>query len=919
MQFVPGQRWVSEMEPELGLGVVREVEARRVTLSFPAADCIRQYAIESARLHRVQFGPGDEIQTVGGQKVIVQDVQEFDGTIVYRADQLDVPERELCPTMSFKGPLEKLLAGLVDSNKSFDLRYQTLVFQNNLRKLPVHGFLGGRVDLIPHQLYIAHEVSKRAKPRVLLSDEVGLGKTIEACLVLHRMIITGRINRVLIAVPESLKHQWFVELLRKFNLFFRLMDEAYFESVDVDNVNPYIAEPLCLVSHEFLADYANAGDLACQAGWDMVVVDEAHHLKTDTPAYQLFADLSKHTEGLMLLTATPEQMGRDSHFSRLQLLDARRYYDYTAFQAESLTYHTIAKIVDTLIDNHSLDNTEMKQLKQYVPEADISTDEQKKQLIQSLIDRHGPGRVIFRNKRSVMPGFPKRQANLVSLNADDKILKPYQNEFESDKNGTLDCMYSFEKDPRILWLVDFLKKDKKSKVLVICKTKEKAKAIDEALRHHLNVSVALFHEAFSLIQRDKNAAWFAQPDGAQVLISSEIGSEGRNFQFAHHLVLFDVPLDPELLEQRIGRLDRIGQKHDVQIHVPFLKSSAQEKLVRWYHEGLDAFESYVTGAYDVYKQIYVDMMDCLSEKVSIDDVISKTRSLAKQVQEELDAGRDRLLEMASFQREEAANLVEQIKIIDGNRQMEQYATRLFDYFGIQIDPILPGTYHYRFDSLSNPAFPIPRLRDEGLTATFVREQAVHLEDVEFITWDHPMLDGAMELFLGMNMGNVALVQWPNAGSAGLLLDALFVLECVAPPVYHVDRFLPPTPVRVVLNHDLEEVTDSCSTKLMRKACRDADSTSLLENLQMKQLLTQMVSVAQTVAEEKRTQFIQEGLNGMELNLTFEIDRLTALKQVNPDVRQEEIDLLLNHRETLTQLIGKARLRLDALRVVILSD
>ena len=404
-----------------------------------------------------------------------------------------------------------------------------------------------------------------------------------------------------------------------------------------------------------------------------------------------------------------------------------------------------------------------------------------------------------------------------------------------------------------------------------------------------------------------------------MLISSEIGSEGRNFQFAHHLVLFDVPLDPELLEQRIGRLDRIGQKHDVQIHVPYLKNSAQEKLIRWYHEGLDAFESYVTGAYDVYQQIHTDLMDCLDEKVPVDDVILKTQSLTEQVQQDLDAGRDRLLEMASFRKKEAASLVEQIQTIDNNRQMEQYATRLFDYFGIQIDPILPGTYHYRFDSLSNPAFPIPRLRDEGLTATFVRKQAVHLEDVEFITWDHPMLTGAMELFLGMNMGNVALVDWFNAGSSGLLLDALFVLECVAPPIYHVNRFLPPTPVRVVLNHTLEEVTDSYPANLMRKTCRDADSTTLLENSQMKQLLTQMVSTAQMFAEEKQSQFIQKGLKGMEQNLTFEIDRLTALKDVNPDVRQEEIDLLLNHRETLTQIIGKARLRLDALRVVILKD
>ena len=81
--------------------------------------------------------------------------------------------------------------------------------------------------------------------------------------------------------------------------------------------------------------------------------------------------------------------------------------------------------------------------------------------------------------------------------------------------------------------------------------------------------------------------------GAQVLLCSEIGSEGRNFQFASNLVMFDLPFNPDLLEQRIGRLDRIGQAHDIQIHVPYLEKTAQSVLVRWYHEGLDALRTYL--------------------------------------------------------------------------------------------------------------------------------------------------------------------------------------------------------------------------------------------------------------------------------------------------------------------------------------
>ncbi|EOG7212432.1 helicase-related protein, partial [Enterobacter hormaechei] len=129
------------------------------------------------------------------------------------------------------------------------------------------------------------------------------------------------------------------------------------------------------------------------------------------------------------------------------------------------------------------------------------------------------------------------------------------------------------------------------KVLVICAKAATALQLEQVLREREGIRAAVFHEGMSIIERDRAAAWFAEEDtGAQVLLCSEIGSEGRNFQFASHMVMFDLPFNPDLLEQRIGRLDRIGQAHDIQIHVPYLEKTAQSVLVRWYHEGLDAFE-----------------------------------------------------------------------------------------------------------------------------------------------------------------------------------------------------------------------------------------------------------------------------------------------------------------------------------------
>src|SRR5690606_14407009 len=94
-----------------------------------------------------------------------------------------------------------------------------------------------------------------------------------------------------------------------------------------------------------------------------------------------------------------------------------------------------------------------------------------------------------------------------------------------------------------------------------------------------------------LLERDRAAAFFADHEtGSQALICSEIGSEGRNFQFVHHLVLFDLPFNPDLLEQRIGRLDRIGQTEIIRIYAPCLQNSAQAVMLHWYHDGLNALE-----------------------------------------------------------------------------------------------------------------------------------------------------------------------------------------------------------------------------------------------------------------------------------------------------------------------------------------
>ena len=225
---VVGQRCMSEREPELGLGVVASVDpaAKRIGIEFPATREKRLYALGTPVLKRVQFRAGETVTTRDGAALTIDAVEETGGLLTYLCAGRRVREDAISDVTSVDLPQERLLAGQTDPGEVFDLRYRALQAQARFRQSDVRGFLGGRLELIPHQFYILQEVSARQIPRVLLADEVGLGKTIEACLILQRLLAVGKAKRVLILVPESLTHQWFVELLRRFNLWFSIYDEA---------------------------------------------------------------------------------------------------------------------------------------------------------------------------------------------------------------------------------------------------------------------------------------------------------------------------------------------------------------------------------------------------------------------------------------------------------------------------------------------------------------------------------------------------------------------------------------------------------------------------------------------------------------------------------------------------------------------
>ncbi len=920
--FAIGQRWISEPEPELGLGTIMETGEGRVQVLYPATGEVRVYTEENAPLRRVTFRVGESIEDHEGNARTVESVTETNSAIVYRGADWELPEAQLNDRLSVHGPMDRLRGGHVDDAEVFALRQWALEQMHRWRQSPVRGFLGGRIDLIPHQLYIAHEVGNRLAPRVLLADEVGLGKTIEAGLIVHRQLVTGRAARVLILVPESLVHQWFVELLRKFNLWAHIFDEERCAAIEkgLPEANPFLDDQVILCSIDFLAAHPERAEQAKEAGWDLLVVDEAHHLEWSEAApsaeYQLVEALGQQAEGLLLLTATPEQLGPESHFARLRLLDPDRYSDFAAYQTESGHYADIAPIASALHAGAPLSPAHQEALAAMPGlEADLPSDK----LLGALLDRHGPGRVIFRNTRAAMSGFPERQAHLAPLVPDRDAAEWMTHaaaEFASDSGASESIeKFNLNYDPRIAWLGRLLHELGKEKVLLICRSREKALAIEKAVGRQVPVKTAVFHEDLTLVQRDRNAAWFAESDGARLLICSEIGSEGRNFQFAHHLVLFDLPLNPELLEQRIGRLDRIGQTQTIHVHAPYLLGSPQEVLARWYHEGLNAFESNLQGANQLLQQFGEDVLALAahySESAPLEQLIANTATAREQIAAQMEQGRDRLLELNSHRPTEAATVVEAIAAVDVAPELEAFLLRVFDHFGVAVEDLGERTYLLRGHGVTTDSFPeIPK---DGLVGTFNRTHALSREDVSLLSSDHPMATGAVDLLLGSEQGNCSFGVWADESDKTLMLETVFVLETLAPARLHADRFLPPTPVRVLVNHKKENL------ELELPELEKGLAHKLLDNSKIgREIIPAMLESAEAFAHTQAQERIATASTAMTAQLQAEIDRLTNLRAVNDHVRPEEIELTQAQLTELTTTLAQARLRLDAVRLIWKGD
>ena len=947
-EFAVGQRYLSDTESELGLGVVIDVDDRCVHILFPQSEETRVYAKNSAPLSRVVFKVGDSISDQQGNDYIVTAVDEVMGVLKYSVDEHEkgIMETRLAANITLAKPLERLLAGRIERGDWYELRQDILRMQSALAGHPLKGLMGARVDIIEHQLYIAHEVGKRIAPRVLLADEVGLGKTIEAGLIIHQQLLTGKAERVLILVPDSLQYQWMIELRRRFNLNFALFDlvrTAAIKEHDPEQ-NVFLTEQCIIAGMDLLLDHHDLYEQAIDAGFDLLVVDEAHHLHWDqemggNEKYDLVADFAEETPGVMLLTATPEQLGAQSHFARLRLLDADRFDDVDEFIAGQDAFAETAAVAGVLIEDKPLSAGQITALTHLldVDADELATinedDKLRTYALNELLDRHGTGRILFRNTRESVKGFygrssrphplPLPEAWQDSYQTNGKLREQLWGEENQPDGGWL------EDDPRVPWLIDILKGElKHEKVLLIARSGATVESLEAVLRLHAGIKTAIFTEQMALLERDQAAAFFADSEGAQILLCSEIGSEGRNFQFANQLILWDLPANPDILEQRIGRLDRIGQTKQITLHVPYVQGTAQERMYHWYDSALNMFNQISPTAQSVQEQ-YIQTLkpllegaDTADNHVLLQDLIVEAKQLRLALEAQLQAGRDRLLEYNSCRPRVAGRIANAMHEFDSHNLLPQFIERFFASANIDHSIQRDGSWVIApVDSteISEYIEGLPLGEEDGMTLTFEREQALQREDIDFITHEHPLMRAIYELATNTTFGNTTVAMLKSAAmpQGMVMLEVNFRVEVIAPKVLNLPATLPAQTIRVFISEQGSDLSARISSEMILPHIERLDKNRARQVVKVRgDVIEQRYYEAEEIARAQLADIGAQANERFSQQWSREIKRLKHLQTINPNVRPAEIERLEQLQEQGEQALANLSLVPDSIRVLV---
>lgn len=892
--FQSGQRWYSEGEPELGLGILLEHEGKRVRIEFPLCEEVRIYGLQSSPLKRFLLNKGDSLTTRDGKSLIIDAIQENNGVMFYLCGEHVIPEIDLSAKIDLNGPLDRILLKNYDTPEFFALRYQSYLEKRHYHSFPLKGFLGPKIRLIPHQVYVVNEVLKMDKPRAMLCDEVGLGKTIEAALILNSLLQKELIENVLIIVPESLVNQWFVELYKKFNSSFQVIHN---ESSEVE-----LAETQKLIISSNI--FSKSEDLRSQIKektWDMLIIDESHQIdfsRKDQSPIKEYLDIRDKTFSTILLSATPEVLGVKNLFEQLHFLDPNKYDDFENF---SKIVEESQKISHLIKNTNLLNN--FKNLENYFSKEEYKSFTDHEQIVQALIDRYGTGRNYFRNSRSNLENYSRL--------FNERILHPYP----LNITGRISDKEVF--NAKAATVLEIIRNHPNKKILILCHSKVIVLKLIKELMLIENFKIATFHSDQSLMERDRQAAYFADEDGADILVSTEVGSEGRNFEFSSHLILFDLPKLPDQLEQRIGRLDRIGQENNINIHIPYIKETFEDTMFRWYNDVFHSFTSSPKGANSFYESHHYEFKSLLESKFdekTISNFINRMEKEYKALKETLEKGRDLIIETHSYNDESAKSLIKDIHNYQEKNTPHGFLDSIFNSVGVSYEELNGHSYYVKpTDNMLIPSF--PGLTSEGLSITFDRDYSLKFDNIALVSWEHPLVHGAFEILLNSQLGNVAVVKQSEIKD-NLYFELIITLQCSDGIKHLSSTYLPFTPIRVLLSTKSEDCTKKLPKKFLDSIQKNLEHNDAQVLSQIpKEFLVNIFKTANLIAEKKAKKYKDDATQKCLLNFQHEASRIQGLNLTQADKNLLE-ESLKQRKSHIISSISEAKLAIDSVRIIL---
>ena len=900
MHWEPGMKVVHRAQRSWGVGVVIQV------------------ADEGRRL-AVRFAGRDGVTVVSGRDSALTAVPK------------DTPIEEVRSS----GPLDALASGQASGASAFRLRARVARLEALRRADSLGALLSSRIHVLPHQVGAAGRILADRIPRFVLADEVGLGKTVEAGLVFAGLRQIGLAERVLVIVPEHLAFQWLAELFHKFNALFTLLTEERIEELGGPEA-ALARSPLAIVSLERLRDDAEMVDAAADLPLDLVIVDEAHHLADDV-LYRAIEPVARASFGLLLLTATPVRLDPREYFRLLGLVEPMPTTTLEGFLERLARHEQHAEVARALLGGCDLDDAVGK-LRVLEPEDPVfgepapgpsgEPDARRRELLAYLAERYSLSSRLVRNRRVKVGAFTERVLQREGVPAGAKV----------EAVAVLCARLATEGE----------------KVLVFHADPEALRTVQAAIARH-GKEALLYDDAETIEARDRLVARFRDPEGPMVLLSGESGGEGRNFQFACHLVCLDLPESPLTLEQRIGRLDRLGQHRPVQIHV-LAEPGEETFLADLYEKEIGIFQEPVGGLDAVLASLPRELAALRAEPPEArqefrrklaarvaegrraqhegyDPILDLRSSALPELSRLIASGYGRLGESPPVDFGQGADAVQEALLALSRsleEQLEDVCADVARRIGVDVDTdqnVHPFEVSFTLGAqLRIEALPGMEIPDDAVTylGSFWRETAVARDELEWFATGHKLVEAMVGLVRDGEAGRTAAFRAPSAPRRGALYTRWHVVwpspADVAPgarvPSRQASRYLEEAPIALVV--DLAE--GNVTLPGLADAIEDEEGT---EEARMGPAPAGLLEGARRAAEQHAQALLEKRREGalaaLEAHAEAEEERLVTAAFRGGTSREAVDGALSALRRQLVateNALKRVRLELDAAALVV---